>query len=44
LVRNATRRDLSSWDRALFWALLGLIALWDRRDLRLDPRRMAGTA
>ena len=35
----ATRRDLSSWARTLFWALLGADRLRDRRDLRLDPRR-----
>ena len=35
----ATRRDLSSWARTLFWALLGLIVFRDRRDLRLNPER-----
>ena len=35
----ATRRDLSSWGRTLFWALLGLIVFGHRRDLRLDPGR-----
>jgi hypothetical protein len=35
----ATRRDLSSWYRVLFWALLALIVFGGRRDLRLDPER-----
>ena len=35
----ATRRDLSSWARTLFWALLGADRVRDRRDLRLDPGR-----
>ena len=35
----ATRRDLSSWGRTLFWALAGPDRLRDRRDLRLDPQR-----
>ena len=35
----ATRRDLSSWARTLFWALLGADRVRDRRDLRLDPQR-----
>jgi hypothetical protein len=33
----ATRRDLSSWARTLFWALLGLIGFG--HGLRLDPQR-----
>ena len=35
----ATRRDLSSWARTLFWALLALIVFGLDRDLRLDPER-----
>ena len=35
----ATRRDLSSWARPLFWALLGTDRVRDRCDLRLDPQR-----
>ena len=35
----ATRRDLSSWARTLFWALLGLIVLGIVLHLRLDPAR-----
>jgi hypothetical protein len=35
----AIRRDLSSWYRVLFWALLGLIAFRGHRDLRRDPER-----
>ena len=35
----ATRRDLSSWARPLFWALLGADRVRARRDLRLDPGR-----
>src|SRR3954462_8681914 len=35
----ATRRDLSSWARTLFWALARTDRLRHCRDLRLDPQQ-----